>query len=115
MKTIKKNVSEPWFSLIKLGLKTVEGRLNKGDFQNLRRNDIIIWTNDELGFIREFRVRITSIREFNNFKSYLETEGLNRCLPGIDNIDEGLKIYYRYFTKNQENEFGILVIRMKID
>ena len=28
MTTYIKNVSEPWFSLIKLGLKTIEGRLN---------------------------------------------------------------------------------------
>ena len=29
-----KNVSEPWFSLIKCQLKKVEGRLLKGDFVN---------------------------------------------------------------------------------
>ena len=33
----EKNLSEPWFSLIKLGLKTVEGRLNKGDFKELKK------------------------------------------------------------------------------
>ena len=27
----KKHLSEPWFTLLKLGLKTVEARLNKGD------------------------------------------------------------------------------------
>lgn len=25
-KNLSKNISEPWFSLIKLGLKTIEGR-----------------------------------------------------------------------------------------
>lgn len=28
-----KSVSEPWFTLISLGLKTVKGRLNKGEFK----------------------------------------------------------------------------------
>ena len=51
-KTITKNISEPWFSLIKIGLKTVEGRLNKGDFASLTKGDCIKFVNNELGFIR---------------------------------------------------------------
>lgn len=41
----KINVQEPWFSLIKKGIKNVEGRLNKGKFCNLKINDTIIWNN----------------------------------------------------------------------
>jgi ASC-1-like (ASCH) protein len=29
------HLSEPWFSLISLGLKTVEGRKNKGKFKKV--------------------------------------------------------------------------------
>ena len=37
----EKHLSEPWFSLVKLKIKTVEGRLNKGIFVNLKVGDII--------------------------------------------------------------------------
>ena len=43
-----KNLSEPWFSLIHEGEKTIEGRLNKGDFANMVVGDIIVFTNNEL-------------------------------------------------------------------
>ena len=36
-----KHLSEPWFTLIKLGIKTCEGRLNKGDFSKMKINDTI--------------------------------------------------------------------------
>ena len=36
----KENVSEPWFTLISLGLKTVEGRKNKGRFKEMQIGDI---------------------------------------------------------------------------
>ena len=49
-----KNVSEPWFSLIKIGAKKCEGRLNKGDFQKMEKGDMIKFTNTELGFDRNF-------------------------------------------------------------
>lgn len=37
MTVYEKNLSEPWFSLIKVGVKTVEGRLNKDDFQAIKK------------------------------------------------------------------------------
>jgi hypothetical protein len=44
MSIYEKNLSEPWFSLIKLKIKTVEGRLNKGDFANMNIGDFILFT-----------------------------------------------------------------------
>ena len=41
------NVSEPWFTLISLGLKTVEGRKNKGRFKDMQVGEIIEWTNKD--------------------------------------------------------------------
>jgi hypothetical protein len=41
------HLSEPWFSLISLGLKTIEGRKNKGIFKDMEVGDIIQWTNDD--------------------------------------------------------------------
>lgn len=57
MSIYEKNLSEPWFSLIKLKIKTVEGRLNKGDFANMNIGDSIVFTNNELGFERKFKLR----------------------------------------------------------
>lgn len=113
MKIITKNVSEPWFSLIKLGIKSVEGRLNKGDFKDLRINDIIIWTNNDLGFYQEFKTKIIGKKNYDTFENYLLNEGLDKCLPGIKNIEDGLKVYFKYYTKQQEKEFGILALELQ--
>jgi ASC-1-like (ASCH) protein len=42
---------------------------------------------------------ITSIRDYDSFEKYLETETIKKCLPGIDTIEDDCKIYYNYFTK----------------
>jgi ASC-1-like (ASCH) protein len=36
-----KHLSEPWFSLIKLGIKKCEGRLKDGDFAKFKKDDCI--------------------------------------------------------------------------
>lgn len=109
------NVSEPWFTLILLGLKTVEGRKNKGMFKEMRVGDVVKWTNDNFGD-RSVMTKVVRKAEYNTFKEYLETEGLDKCLPGITNLEHGLNVYYKYFTKEDEKEFGVIAIEVeKID
>jgi ASC-1-like (ASCH) protein len=106
-------VSEPWFTLISMGLKTVEGRKNKGRFKEMKVGDIVEWTNSD--FIpRSVKTRIVSKGEYVTFKEYLDTEGLDKCLPGIKNIDHGLAVYFKYFTKKDEEEFGVVAIRLEL-
>lgn len=107
MSVFEKNLSEPWFSLVKLNIKSVEGRLNKGDFANMTVGDYIIFTNNELGFERKFTVEISKINCFDNFEEYLGNETLERCLPGIDNMEDGLNVYYKYYTKEDEMKYKI--------
>jgi ASC-1-like (ASCH) protein len=49
-----------------VGVKTVEGRLNKGDFEKINVGDTIKFLNNEMGFHRQFTVKIikTSISSF---------------------------------------------------
>ena len=106
-------LSEPWFTLISLGLKTVEGRKNKGRFKEMKPGDIIQWTNDDFA-PRSVLTEITGKVDYSTFKEYLETEGLDKCLPGMPDIETGLSVYFKYFTKEEEAEFGVTAIRLKL-
>jgi ASC-1-like (ASCH) protein len=113
------SILEPWFSLILLGLKTVEGRRNKGKFKEMKVGDIIQWNNFNFK-PRSVLTRVTGKAEYPTFREYLEKEGLDKCLPGMEKlgsekigIEHGLSIYYKYFTKEDEKEFGVVAIRME--
>jgi len=108
-------LSEPWFSLIVLGLKTVEGRKNKNKFKDMKVGDIVEWTNEDF-MSRSVLTKITEKAEYPTFKEYLEKEGLDKCLPGMEKfgIDHGLSVYYKYFTKEEEKEFGVVAIRLAL-
>jgi len=109
------NLSEPWFTLIQLGLKTVEGRKNKGKFKEMKVGDIIEWKNEDFK-PRSFLTQITGKAEYPNFKIYFETEGLSKCLPNMEKygIEHGLSVYYKYYTKEDEQQFGVVAIRLKV-
>ena len=110
---LKKHLSEPWFTLVKLGLKTVEGRLNKGDFSKLNLGDIITFYNEDFEY-RQIRVKVVRMKKYKTFKTYLQRETLTNCLPGFYRIDEGLKVYFKYFTKEQEKQYEIKAIEMDL-
>ena len=67
-----------------------------------------------MGFLREYSIIITSVHKYKSFHEYLEKEGLNKCLPSIDNIEEGVKVYYKYYSKEDETKYNIIAIRFKI-
>lgn len=112
-KYIKKHVSEPWFSLIGNGRKSVEGRLNKGDFKDLQIGDTILWYNNDIQN-KEILTKVTKKTVYKTFKQYLKKEGIDNCLPDTNNIRDGINIYYKYYTKEQEKEFGVVAIRLEL-
>lgn len=114
MTTYTKNVSEPWFSLIKIGAKKCEGRLKKGDFDLMKKGDTIIFENNEFDFPRSFRCKITSVHHYPSFKTYLETETLERCLPGIDTVENGVSIYHKYYKEEDEIKVGVNAFRLRV-
>ena len=79
----------------------------------MKKGDVVVWENSSLGFMREVKTTITSIHSYSSFEEYLEAENLERALPGIDNLDDGVKVYRNYFTKEQEKEFNVLAIRLR--
>jgi len=109
--TYKKHLSEPWFTLIKLGLKISEGRLNKDIWSEIKRGDKIIFTNCDLGFSRSFEIKVLDIGYYADFHTYLEQEGLQQCLPGMDNMNLGVSVYRKYYTVEEEQVYGVISIR----
>lgn len=107
------HVSEPWFSLISLGIKTIEGRLNKGKFKAMEVGELIEWTNNDFSS-RHILTKIKDKRYYNSFKEYLETEGLEKTLPAIPNIKMGTDVYYKYYNKQDEQKYGIVAIELEL-
>lgn len=100
------HVSEPWFTHIMNGKKVVEGRLCKGRFMKIVEGDILVFFNED----KKISVKVTKTCKYNTFAEYLNKEGIERCLPGVDSIEEGCNIYYKYYNKEQEAENKILAI-----
>ncbi|MBP6911797.1 MAG: ASCH domain-containing protein [Candidatus Pacebacteria bacterium] len=107
MQTIQLNVQEPYLSFILNGQKTIEGRLNKGKFKDLKTGDVLLVGPEE----KKFLIEMTTI--YKSFREMIEKEGIENVIPDKDNIYEAESVYYGFYTKEQEKEFGVLAIKIK--
>ena len=100
-------MQEPYKSQILSGQKTVEGRLNKGKFWALK-------IGDYLQFEESWeKLKVVNLTSYTSFQSMLENEGLKHVLPDIKTIEQGIAVYRKFYTPEQEMEFWVLAIEMK--
>ena len=103
-------VKEPWFSFIKQGEKKIEGRLNRGLFRKINKGDIVVWINRD----QKVKVRITDKKVYKSFREMIEKEGLDKVLPSIKTIDDGVNVYRQYFSEMDEMSNGVVAIIMDV-
>jgi len=104
-----KTLAEPWFTLVNMKIKVVEGRLIKPPFTEMKVGDYITFFNNDFNH-RETTVKIVAMKEYPDFKTMLENETVERCLPGFPSVHDGLSVYYKYFTNEQEREHGVVAL-----
>lgn len=103
-------IKNPWFNYIKKGDKIIEGRLNKGIFKSFTLGEKVVWVNNN----NKVETYINYIKKYNNFSDMLKNEGIKNVLPGVDNINDGIKIYRKYYSKKQEDDNGVMAIGVSL-
>ena len=130
------SVQKEFFTKIREGIKTVEGRAGKIDtenniLENYREKEtsfkaghktrFTISGNEEsecsgnVALIETVTCEITRVEFYETFEEMLAKSGLSNCLPGIQSMEEGVRIY-RSFSGYQEREeqFGVVGIHVKL-
>lgn len=117
LKTI--DCGDPWFSLLKNGSKTVEGRRISPLYQDIKEGDHIIFKNPASNNEGDntFTALVTKVNRYagaaDPLGTYLETETLVATLPGITTMEEGRKVYLQFYTEEQLSKSGMLAIHIK--
>jgi ASC-1-like (ASCH) protein len=99
------NVRQPYYHYIVIGEKTVEGRLNKGKFSRMQAGDYLLMNN-------ESKFKIERKTEYDSFKEMVKAEGVKNVVPDKKEAEEAANVYYKFFTKEQEQEFGVVALEI---
>jgi len=87
------DISEPWFTKIKNGEKTIEGKKASPQWIKIKVDDIIIFRNS---YQPTFKAKVMKINHYkgpNALQKYFEAEGFARTTPGKDTFEQASQVY----------------------
>lgn len=90
-------VNEPWFSLIRSGIKTIEGRAgNLQRFHGWLGEKIVLKNKEEC-----ITVLVKTIQHYPDLKEFIQDSKveLSKLLPGTTSKEEASKIYLGIYSE----------------
>ncbi|XP_057498443.1 uncharacterized protein LOC130782968 isoform X2 [Actinidia eriantha] len=97
------HVQEPFFTQLKDGLKTVEGRCAVGNYNRIASGSLIL-------FNKCLVLQVQDVHRHASFSKMLGAESLTKVLPGVETIEEGVQIYRKFYSEEKERSNGVLAI-----
>lgn len=106
-------VESKYFDALANGTKTVEGRKNRPDgWGRVKRGDHLRVKRKDGTDTKIFVV--TARRIYPTVKQYLRAETLEKTLPGVTSIEEGIEIYSKFWTYEEIRQYGVIAIEICI-
>uniref|UniRef100_A0ACD6A2K0 Uncharacterized protein n=1 Tax=Avena sativa TaxID=4498 RepID=A0ACD6A2K0_AVESA len=97
------HVQEPYFTQLRAGSKNVEGRLAAGNYNRITQGSSLLFNKCLL-------LDVEAVRKYISFSEMLQAETISNVVPGISSIEEGVKVYRKFYTEEKENSYGVLAI-----
>lgn len=102
---------EPWFSALKSGAKTIEGRKNSSSYAEIKVGTLIKFKNGDDSFL----VEVTDVVKHKNVRDYLENNDLSKIAPFSNDIDGIEKMYRDMVSDIDKHDFLAIHIRRIYD
>ncbi|CAH9101411.1 unnamed protein product [Cuscuta europaea] len=100
------HVQEPFFSHLKSGEKTIEGRCATDHYKKIEVGASILFNKCLL-------LQVQDLHYYASFREMLEAEPLYKVLPGVETIEEGIQVYRNFYSEEKEMSNGVLAICIK--
>jgi ASC-1-like (ASCH) protein len=104
MAELEISIQEPYLSFFLNGQKTVEGRLYKGKFKDLKVGDFLL--------LGKKKILVEKLTRYANFRDMLESEGIENVIPNKNTLEEAEAVYHSFYTKDQEKEYSVIAITL---
>jgi len=103
--------AEPYFTFLKNGQKTIEGRIKKGWYRFVKPGDhVIVYNEEETNSVEVIVKRVCS---YSSIREMLGQEPFKKILPDVETINQGIDVYRQFYTDEQQRESGVVAIEVE--
>lgn len=107
-----------YHKLIYSGLKTTEGRKRSEKFRDIQVGEVIVfesvYTDEKDSIPNSFYARVTSVNYYKTLNDFLNGETIEKCLPGVKDLETARSIYLQWSTEDEINETGFMGIQVSV-
>lgn len=106
---------------IRTGQKTVEGRLGKPRFLQMKEGDTItvredMWKDGEMIGSRDdaLQLKVTQVLYFESFKEMLEAINYEAAVPTAKTLADAISKYAEFYSPKDEEEYGVVALFFEV-
>lgn len=101
----KKHCEKKWIDCIVSGKKTVEGRLQKGDWLEMKNHDVLILFDQD----QEICCEIVEKTIFKTFEDAFDVYGTD-LLPDCNDAS----VYQTFYSADEVLKYGVVLLHLKL-
>lgn len=118
-KIYESKLKDPYFEYVKSGVKTYEVRVNDEKRKKMKVGDIWIFYHNDKQLL-PIETYITQITTYKTFKEAIEDTGVEKLLPNVKDINEGIKTYEAFphdegTYKEGAEKYGVVRFKLEIN
>jgi len=106
-------VADRWFRPLCDGKKTVEGRVRKGKWADVKQGDVLMISSSAKRNDEKKAFSVTGVRTYPGFEAMLASEGLIHVLPGVRTLAKGVAEYRAFYDAEVESRSGVVALELR--
>jgi ASC-1-like (ASCH) protein len=106
---------------IRNGQKTIEGRLGKPRFLQIKEGDMLavredIWKDGEVIGSHDdvLQLKVTQVLYFESFKEMLEAVNYETAVPTAKTLQDAISKYAEFYSIKDEEEYGVVALFFEV-
>jgi ASC-1-like (ASCH) protein len=103
--------AEPYYTFLKKGLKTIEGRVKNGKYRLVKKGDHIVVHNSTETDSTE--VIVERVAYYPSFEEMLKMEPIKKILPDVETVEDGIEVYRKFYMEKEEKKYGVVAIEVR--
>lgn len=108
---MRKQCKEPYYSQLASCRKTVEGRLNKEDWAEVKPGQKIEFFCAETN--ESFICEVVQVQHYKTFAELFQDVG-QKLLPDVEKVEDAVAVYRKIYSQDDEIKYGVLGIVVKV-
>ena len=71
----------------------------------------LVHNSDESEYVE---TKVIDTRHYDSLEVMLATEDFKKVLPDKDSVAQGIQVYRQFYSKEQERQFGVVAIEVRL-